>query len=254
MPDVSTPEKLQAFASHHWENGGIGLLISGGSTSKGNVPLDAFYPKIRWVKENTGLILNIHTGLLDKKEAKEIANSGVDIASVDIVGSDETIKNVYGLDSDSHDYEETLWTLRDTGINIVPHICVGLDFGKIKGEIRALEIVSALKPEVIGIIALIPTAGTAMASITPPSVEDIVQVITEAKKLNPGSEISLGCMHSKIEKLRLEEAAINAGATRMVLPSRITIKKTVEAGFEVRSFDACCSLPKNLESKALRKT
>jgi uncharacterized radical SAM superfamily protein len=51
--------------------------------------------------------------------------------------------------------------------------------------------------------------------------------------------------------LRLEEESIKAGVTRITLPSRLTVEKAAEAGFEVRKLDGCCGLPRNLEDRAL---
>jgi len=252
MPDVSTPEKLKAFAVRHAEGGGVGILISGGSTSSGSVPLGGFYPAIRWIKDNTGLVLNLHTGLVDRRAAEEIAASGIDFASVDLVGSDETIKQVYGLEVKVGEYEETVFSLKDAGVRVTPHVCVGLDYGELRGEFHAVEIAASLKPESIVIVALIPTAGTPMAGSRPPSVEDVVKVVSEAKRLSPDSEVSLGCMHSRLEKLRLEWEAIEAGATRLTLPSKATLERARGAGFEVRSFEACCAIPRSVEGRALR--
>jgi uncharacterized radical SAM superfamily protein len=251
MPDVSTPEKLKDFASHHWVNKGVGLLVSGGSTPDGKVPLEEFYPALRWIKDNTGLIINLHTGLMSRKEIIEIAAIGVDVASIDLVGDNRTIKRVYGLNANPSDYENTLHGLKDAGVNVMPHVCVGLDYGKLVGEIHALEIAAEVRPEVIGVIALMPTEGTPMESSAAPRVEDVTRVIAEARRISPMSEVSLGCMHSRIEKLRLEEESIKAGVTRITLPSRLTVEKAAEAGFEVRKLDGCCGLPRNLEDRAL---
>ncbi|MHA1937645.1 MAG: radical SAM protein, partial [Candidatus Thorarchaeota archaeon] len=108
MYDVNTPKKLRDFCIKHESNGGVGLLISGGSTKEGKVPMEPFLPTLRWVKDNTGLILNLHTGMLNKREAENIASTGIDVVSIDLVGSEETLTQVYRLNTSVEEYMGTL--------------------------------------------------------------------------------------------------------------------------------------------------
>ena len=252
MPDVSTPEKLKEFCVRHEAGGGVGLLISGGSTKLGRVPLEPFLDTMRWVKDNTGIILNLHTGMLSRDEAEAVAATGVDIVSVDLVGSDDTLRMVYGLDTDVTEYGATLQNLVDGGANVAPHVCVGLHYGEVKGESRAIELASEVKPEAVVFISLIPTADTPMAEVRPPSVEDVEELIKEAVDICKGSDISLGCMRSRGYKTELEWAAIKAGAKRVALASRRTEKRVLEAGYRVEKLDSCCATPRSFDDRLLR--
>ncbi len=251
MPDVSTPERLKDYCVNHEASDGVGLLISGGSTKKGRVPLEPFLDTIRWVKDHTDLILNLHTGMLNKVEAETIAATGVDIVSVDIVGSGETLKRVYGLNTDITEYDATLRNLVDGGANVAPHICAGLDYGKIKGEHEALKLAAEVKPETVVLISLIPTANTRMADVPAPSVEAITSLVSEAVEICNDSEISLGCMRSREYKTELEWAAIEAGAKRIAMASRSTERKAVETGYKVMKLDSCCATPREYDSRLL---
>ena len=253
MRGAETPSKLKEFCAAHEADGGLGVLVSGGSDLQGRVPLGRFYGEIGWVKENTGLIVNVHTGLLDTRQAEEIASTGVDIVSVDVVGSDETIRRVYGLDATVEDYAETLNALKDAGVaNVVPHICVGLDFGEVRGEARAIEVASEIEPEIIVILGLIPTQDTAMEAVDPPSSEDLAKVVAATRLMSPGSSVAVGCMRSRVEKGRGEVLAISAGADRLVLPASTTVMAAAAEGFEIKHLDGCCSIPEELEYRALR--
>jgi len=253
MWGVEAPSKLKEFCINHEAEGGVGVLVSGGSDLQGRVPLGRFYGEIGWVKENTGLIINVHTGLLDTRQAEEIASTGVDIVSVDVVGSDETIRRVYGLDATVEDYAETLNALKDAGVaNVVPHICVGLDFGEVRGEARAIEVASEIEPEIIVILGLIPTQDTAMEAVDPPSSEDLAKVVASTRLMSPRSSVAVGCMRSRVEKGRGEVLAISAGADRLVLPASTTVMATAAEGFEIKHLDGCCSIPEELEYRALR--
>jgi len=254
MHGVDTPSKLKEFCVRHEANGGVGVLVSGGSDPQGRVPLGRFYGALDWIKENTGLIVNVHTGLLDSGQAEELASTGVDIVSADVVGIDETIKRVYGLDARVEDYAETLWALKEAQVrNIVPHICVGLDFGEIRGEARAIKIASDIEPEIIVILGLIPTKDTAMEAVDPPSGEDLAKVVVVSRLMCPDTSIAIGCMRSRIDKERAEILAIRAGADRLVLPTSSTVKAAIAEGFTIKHFDCCCAVPEGLEHLAMRR-
>jgi uncharacterized radical SAM superfamily protein len=248
MPDVSSPKKLKEYSIKHMNNEGVGLLISGGSTSEGKVPLKPFLDSIKWIKENTNLILNLHTGILNKKEAEAIASTEIDVVSVDLVGSEDTLKSVYGLDISLDEYEDTLGNLIDGGAKVAPHICVGLHYGSIKGEIKALELAASIKPETVILISLMPTVNTPMAKVKPPTIEMITELIYEAKKVCKDSEVGLGCMRSRGYKTELEWAAIEAGASRITLASRSIEQKAIEFGFHVVKLESCCSVPRKYDS------
>ncbi len=254
MNGIQTPSKLKEFCKKLETEGGIGLLVSGGCDTEGRVPLDRFLDALRWTKENTGLIINVHTGLLDKRQAEELGSTGVDIVSVDVVGSNETIRHVYGLNATVDDYWETLNSLKEARIpNIVPHICVGLDFGKIRGEAAALEVAQRIDPELVVILGLMPTPGTAMENVPPPSAEVVARAVAATSIMLPNAGVALGCMRSRIGKEKIEKLAIRAGANRLVLPSRSTIENVKAIGFKVIHLDGCCAIPEDLEHLAIRR-
>lgn len=252
MPDVSTPKKLREFCINHEQNGGVGLLISGGSTKSGRVPLEPFLDTMRWVKEHTSLILNLHTGMLSRKEAESVAATGVDIVSVDLIGSDETLNMVYGLDVSILEYGATLRYLVDGGAYVAPHVCVGLHYSEIKGERVALEIAAEVKPETVVLISFIPTVGTPMSDLLPPSIDNVAGLISEAVELCRDSEISLGCMRSRGNKVDLDWKAIEAGASRITLVSRSTEERAKKAGYIIEKIEGCCATPRSFDPVLLR--
>lgn len=253
MIAIETPEKLKELCAKLNAEGGIGILVSGGCDLRGRVPLERFLKAIRWIKDNTGLIVNVHTGLLERDQAMDIASSGVDIASVDVVGSADTIRRVYGLNATEEDYRKTLFELREAGIpHVVPHICVGLDFGDIRGEAAALGIAREIDPETIVILGLIPTSGTVMESVSPPTEEDVARTVAAARIACPKAAVAIGCMRPKDGRGGIEELAIKAGVDRIVLPSRSCISFAEREGFRIRRLDGCCAIPEILEVSSLR--
>ena len=67
-------------------------------------------------------------------------SAGVDTAMMDVIGAEETIREVYHLDRPVEDFEATLAALCATRMEVVPHIVIGLHYGRILGEARALDI------------------------------------------------------------------------------------------------------------------
>jgi uncharacterized radical SAM superfamily protein len=252
MYDVNTPKKLRDFCIKHESNGGVGLLISGGSTKEGKVPMEPFLPTLRWVKDNTGLILNLHTGMLNKREAENIASTGIDVISIDLVGSEETLRQVYRLNTSVEEYMGTLIHLKDAGIPfLAPHVCIGLHFGEIMGEYKALEMAASVEPEVIVLTSIIPTVGTPMENVHIPMENTIVDLIYEAKKLSPDSDVSLGCMRSRDNKIEIEKSAIRAGVARVALASRSTENWALDQGYKIKRLNGCCVVPRSKEKLIL---
>lgn len=250
MPDVSSPDRLIEFCVEHEKNNGVGLLISGGSDLHGHVPIEPFITSINWIKENTELILNLHTGVLDDTQAEKIASTGVDIVSIDIVGSRKTLEEVYGLRYSVEEYLNTLYRLKDAGIkHIAPHITVGLHYGKIKGEYKSLEYIVDFKPEILVFLGLIPTRGTPMEHVNPPRIEDVTELIKAAKNEMPRTSVALGCMRNRKDKHLMEWEAIKAGVDRIASSSRFIEKKSENNGYPVKIIDGCCAIPERYEDK-----
>lgn len=257
MQCCTKPEQLLKFCKKIDDNGGIGILLSGGCDKRGEMlNLRRFLPIVKKIKEETDLVIKLHTGLVDEELAKGIADADVDIASMECIGSNETIREVFGLNATVETYAETFRNLQNAGVkHIVPHICIGLHKGRVIGEWRALEIVKEnCKPSVMVFIVLRPTPGTPYENISPPGSENVKKIIAKARELFPNLELSLGCMRPRNSyRINLEEAALEAGVTRMEIPLESTLKKAMEMGYKIKKIDACCALPEEFEGRATRR-
>jgi len=252
MTAANTPGKLKDFCLTLESNGVNGVLLSGGCDENGAVKFDEFVDVISDLKSETDLIINIHTGLVtDGTIMQQLANAGVDVASVDLVGDTETIRQIYGIERSVEDYENGLKLLIESGIpSIVPHICIGQHFGELKGEMKAVEIIEKLHkkydnfPSKIVFIIFIPTRGTEMENEDAPSIIDISAVIKKTRSAFPETPIILGCMRPKRTELdrEIEFAALNAGVNGVVLPSKRTIEFAREQGYEIKKYETCCAI------------
>src|SRR3972149_8817936 len=78
-------------------------------------------------------------------------------------------------------------------VPLVPHIVLGLHYGKLLGEWTALEMVARHSPKLLVLVVLMPLYGTAMAGVTPPPVDEIGDFFDRARKALPDTPIMLGC-------------------------------------------------------------
>ncbi len=243
MIPATTPEELVEVCKTIKLREGLGCLISGGCMPDGSVPLDGFVDSIAEVKRRFGLIVVVHTGLVKEATAMRLKQAGVDAALIDIIGSDETIREVYRLGASVEDYERALRVLNTARIPTVPHILVGLHYGKLHGELRALEMVSRYDPTAVILIALIPLWGTSMEGVEPPSPEDVARVLVLARMMLPrGTPLVLGCARPRGEhRSRTDILAVRSGVNAIAFPSEEAIGVAKELGLKTEFSGLCCS-------------
>jgi len=240
MQPAESPEKLIEFAVELEKSGAKGFLMSGGSDMDGVVPLGPYTGAIRRIKEETELIINAHVGFAGREEIEGLVSAGIDVFSVDIVGDNSTIKRVYGLDRTVTHYISLLNDLEEFGAVVAPHITAGLDFGEIKGEYNAVDMVSAYNLQTLVFLSLIPTRGTAMEQIPPLSEKDFLSVLKYATERFKG-DVLVGCMRPRQQK-EWEIEAVESGIKGMVIPAASTLAFLRDKGMEVKAHNHCCAL------------
>ena len=241
MIPATTPDELLEVAEALAERGARGFLLSGGVDSEGRVPLRDFIPAIAEVKSSTDLRINAHVGLSPRTDLESLVESGVDSFSVDLYGSDETIRDVLGLSASVDAYFGIFQTLKELGASVSPHVCVGIHGGKLRGESAVISRLSSLEPKTLIFISLIPTKGTQYAGIPAPSKETMLAVVGEARSKLPDTKLLLGCMRSKADR-SWEYELVEAGLDGIVLPAANTVEKLRAAGYSVRKRPECCAL------------
>jgi len=242
MMSALTPRQLFEVCLEVKRKGGIGCLISGGCLPDGSVPLGKFVDVIAEVKQKLGLTVVVHTGVIDLNMARRLKEAGVDAALMDIIGSDETIREIYQLNVRVNDYDKSLSALHQSGIPLVPHVLVGLHYGKLRGEFQALQMISKYSPSAIIVIALMPIRGTSMQDVTPPSPEDIARVLVAARFMMPKTPLVLGCMRPKGKhRSQTDMWAVRAGVNAIAFPSDEAIRLAESLELEVSFSSTCCS-------------
>jgi len=242
MIPAQSPERLLEVCSKIKRRGGVGCLISGGCTIDGKVPIKPFIETISKVKERFGLTVVVHTGLIDLETAEMLKAAGVDAVLIDIIGSDETVKDVYRLNATTRDFERSLRALKESGIQFVPHVLVGLHYGELRGELEALRMISRYRPSALILIVFFPIKGTLMESVSPPPPNVVAKVLTEARFMMPDVPMALGCARPKGEHRNATDVlAVRAGINAIAFPSDAAIEEAERLGLEVSFSSLCCS-------------
>jgi len=234
MHPAKSPERLWEVCTKLAERGAKGFLISGGYTREGKVPILRFLPVIKRLREELDLSFNIHTGVLSYQEAKQIAKARVDVASVDLIASNTAIKELTNLSITYGDYEKTLENLEKAGVPYAPHICIGLYYGRLKGEVNALRILSRRSFQTLVLLALVTSRRIPMKEASPPPVDKVAKVMLAARLMFPDKRLVLGCMRPGGQyRKAVDQAAVKLGVDGIVQPA-------VKWSYSV--IEACCAL------------
>ena len=238
MVPAVTPDDLLSEALRIKENGGTGMLISGGCDAFGKVPVLSFTEVLGRIS-GMGLEINMHAGFLTHDEAKELVNAGVRRFSVDVHQDPDVIRNVLHLNDNGRTeesvrrYESTIENITDAGGRVIPHVTSG--FGKdleLSGQLlKRMNIKNAV------VLALVPTPG-AMTDITP-SRETVLRDI--GILLDMGLNVTLGCMRSR-NYGDLETECLKMGVRHIANPSQRTVEWARDNNIEFEISEKCCCM------------
>ena len=245
MIATDTPARLLEKCIQLDQSGHLGVLISGGSDNQGRLPWNDFIETIAEIKRRTGLIVSVHSGLLDFATARALKDAGVDQALIDVIGDDETFKRIYHVDFGVARIAETLNALNHAGLPVVPHIVCGIDYGQIKGEYQAITMLTDCDIEQVVVVALMHIKGTPIDGSALPAPNAVADVIADARLKLPQARLSLGCARQRGNR-NLEMLAIDAGVNRMALPSDEAIAHAEGYGLNIRYQRTCCSVVQDL--------
>ena len=223
------------------ERGNLGVLISGGCDREGRLPWPPFIDAIRAVKKKTNLYISIHCGLVDQETAFSLKAAGVDQALLDVIGDDETYRDIYHVDFGVERIAASLDALDKAHLPMVPHIVCGLHHGKMRGERQALAMISRHDVKQVVIVSLMRISGTPSWASPPLDAGEVASLIAETRLALPKTEVNLGCARQRGNSL-LDVLAVDAGVNRMALPSDEAIARAREYGLETRFQRTCCSV------------
>lgn len=241
MPAALTPEKLVEKAAGYKKKGCHGILVTGGCDSEGRLPWKKFLPAVKKIKEETGLFVSAHSGILDPETAKGFKEAGIDQALLDVIGDDSTYKKMCHVKHGVSKIYETIEYLTNVGMDVVPHVICGLESGSMEYEEKALETIAGFNPRQLVIISLMPLPNTPLWGRIPPTAEEIAGIIVKARFMMPDTILSLGCARQRGD-VKKEIFAIDAGINRMAIPSEEAIAHARDLGLEIKYQKTCCSV------------
>jgi len=220
-----------------------GFLLSGGSNRRNEINYERYYPVIEGLKRDFPFLrIAIHTALTDRRGAARMAGAGVDTAMMDVIGAEETIRQVYHLDRPVADFEATLEALCATSMEVVPHIVAGLHYGRVLGEYDALDIVARHSVEALVLVVVMPfyaAPGTFMTPETPA----IGRLFLAARERLGDRKVLLGCARPPgMHKRETDSYAIMAGLDGIAFPADGIVTVAEAIGRPYTQEHACCSI------------
>ena len=220
-----------------------GFLLSGGSNRRNEIGYERFYPIIEGLKRDfPHLRIAIHTALLDARRARLMESAGVDTAMMDVIGAQETIREVYHLDRPVADFETTLAALCETKMEVVPHIVIGLHYGRILGESHAFEIVARHKIHALVLVVVMPFYARPGTFATPDTAA-VGRIFLEARRAMPERRVLLGCARPPGMHKRVTDAyAVMAGLDGIAFPADGAVAVAEAIGRPFDQAHACCSI------------
>ena len=220
-----------------------GFLLSGGSNRRNEIKYERYFPVLERLKRDfPHLRIAVHSALLDERRAKLMESAGVDTAMMDVIGSQETIRQVYHLDRPVADFEATLAALCSTSMEVVPHIVVGLHYGRILGEAAALEICARHPIHSLVLVVVMPFYAKPGTFVTPPAA-DVGRVFLDARRRMGSRQVLLGCARPPgLHKRATDAYAVMAGLDGIAFPADGAVAVSRAIGRPYEQQHACCSI------------
>lgn len=219
-----------------------GFLLSGGSDKRNEIRYERFYPVLEKLKRDfPRLEIALHSGLIDETRARTMAAAGVDTVMMDVIGSDDTIREVYHLDRRVEDFEATLAALTATSMKVVPHVVIGLHYGEIRGEARALDIVARHPVSSLVFVVIMPFYGVP-GRFVEPATADVGRLFLEGRRRLPDRDVLLGCARpAGLHKRATDAYAVMAGLDAVAFPADGAVEVARMIGRPHERRVSCCS-------------
>lgn len=253
MIPALSPEELDRTVRDLIVRQGLeGFLLSGGSNRRNEIRYARYFPTIEKLKRDfPHLRIAVHTALIDEVDARRMASSGVDTAMLDIIGDDDTIREVYHLGRPVEDFESSLAALTATTLEVVPHIVIGLHFGALRGEWRALDIVAKHAIAALVLVVIMPQYASP-GRFAVPSPTDVGEIFLAARQRLSDAEVLLGCARpAGIHKRMTDAYAVMAGLDGIAFPADGIMAVAQAIGRPCAQEHACCSLRLRTGAKPL---
>jgi len=245
MAEAKTSDQLTGLVDRLGPQNLEGMLISGGFSKQGILCLDPVLEGIAQIKkEHPRLKVLVHTGFMDRAQARSLKGLGIDGVLTNLMASKKAIAEVYGLKgcTPEHFYE-TIRLLKQQKLKVIPHIIMGLGGPKLKKDFGAVKKAVALGADAL--VFVIVKKISASIDFQPPRVdqERIAALIGYARRLAPQLPLSFGCAKPPGKQTAaLEQALIRLGIGAIAFPSQQTVAYAAQNGLPYVFRQSCCAL------------
>jgi len=254
MQNASMPEKLLSLAEKFYSEGKKGYLLSGGCDLDGKMlNLNKILPAVKKTIDEYDFIVKLHTGFLNYKDAENIVSSGVQIASMEMLSSSESIERVYHLSASAKDYLNTFLNLEKAGMPyITPHIVIGLPYSN-RSEFQSIDFLKDLKISTLSLVVFRPTKGTIFEK-TPLIMPEYFSEVAHHARSSFSGKIILAALRPRESEWwskkdivsRIEIEAIDNGLDGIEVPGK-TALEYIRNNFHVRRIRSFGVLPVEME-------
>lgn len=224
-----------------------GLLISGGFDKDGKLPLDdRILGEIKQTREKFGENIRIflHLGFASSEVAKAVYECRIDGVLVNVFSDRHVIREVYNLENCTPEmFYNNVKLLKESGLNVSPHLIIGLSDNGIAGEYESLKEIS--KIGVNSIVFAIAKRITKHQEFKDLKIraQDIVSLYEHARKLMPNTPIALGCAKPPGEESeKMEMELLSRGINTIAFPSEKTVDFAIKNGIEFAFTEQCCAI------------
>jgi len=244
MIAATTPKQLWRVVSEQIDKGAQGMLLTGGSNVRNEVEYNDFLPVIRKIKRrNPAFTIVCHTALVDASVALAMEEAGIDVAMMDVIGAQDTITQVYHLKRRVDDFDNTLQALTNTSMRVVPHIVLGLHYGRLLGEWQALDIVQRYPVDALVLVVVMPYYAPVKRPFDVPDSRVVGRFFAQAKQQLGNTPLFLGCARPAGRvKTEIDIYALLAGFSGIAYPSEGIAELASALGRDVNVSSSCCSM------------
>jgi hypothetical protein len=137
-------------------------------------------------------------------------------------------------------------------MKVVPHIVVGLHYGRLLGEWNALEIVKRHLPDALVLVVVMPFYAPEHRPFVTPDADEVGRFFLDARETLPELPLLLGCARPQgIAKMQIDAYAVMAGINGIAHPSDGMVELAARMDRRVRVTPSCCSIAVGEEVMAL---
>lgn len=225
-----------------FEKGVRGILLSGGFTTEGFLPIRGYLEQLKNAKKEYGFVYNAHLGLLQDKDLLSSLSEVIDVVDFEFTTSSFIINYIRNLKFSYNVYIKSLELMLDAGLHVVPHVYLWHPRSNAEVLRREFSILQDHGIEEVTLLVYIPMNKNITKSIRTEKLLEMLRMI----KGKYDAKLYLGCMRPKEIKPDFDKYVVSEGLVERIANPSFDIVREREAYYGVEIYDACCSIPEGL--------